>query len=287
MRDFLIFGLSNYTDPQTSRTSAYLWALSEPPGYELWRLVREEEQFTPDPVGGDGQVFVLARRFDSSVILGVDAMTGNISWQSSPLPPGEILAYAAGVLVVSLPEVGTLTAFHPARARAPLWIYETGGSWRGRPAIVDGRLYTLRLERADRRARRAFLVALDVATGRELWRLATGRWKRDASPDVGDGLLCLGRADRYVLGVEAASGRIRWIYAPPQKVDRVNVGALDCRVSGTRVYAWDDLGHLFALDAASGKLVWTYEFPREIAELLVEGRVVYAWVDDGMLYALR
>ena len=285
--DVLVFGLSNYTDPRSGRSSGYLWALADPPGYELWRFVRTGVDFTPDPVAGDGRIFVMTRAFDRSVIYGVDATTGSVGWQSGRLAPGRILAYADGVLVVELPEKGAFAAFLPASSRKPVWIHGTGRSWAGRPAIADGRMYTLRLEKAEREAKNTYLVALDMVTGEEVWRRATGEWKRGASPDVGDGLVCIGRADRYLYGIDAVDGGIRWIYAPPRKVGRVNVGALDCRVEGARVYAWDGLGHLFAIDAGTGKLAWAHEFPREIAELVVRDGVAYVWVDDGRLYALR
>ncbi len=106
-------------------------------------------------------------------------------------------------------------------ADGPPLAWKTKGAGNGYSSIVisNGKLYTMGL-----RGDREFIVAFDVATGKEAWATAHGKAFRN---DQGDG---------------------------PRGTPTVD---------GDRVYALGGNGDLTALDARTGKLVWTKNILQE------------------------
>ncbi|MGA2616585.1 MAG: PQQ-binding-like beta-propeller repeat protein [Thermoguttaceae bacterium] len=99
---------------------------------------------------------------------------------------------------------------------------------------------------------------LDAETGELVWRWPPSA-KGDettATPTVADGLVFALNADQTLVCLDAADGKLQW----SQKVDDFGVKkggwALSCSplVMGNRVIM--DLGVVFLLDKATGKLVW-------------------------------
>src|SRR5215204_4766731 len=106
-------------------------------------------------------------------------------------------------------------------AEGPPLAWKTTGAGRGYSSfsISDGRLYTMGL-----RGDREFIIASDLATGKEAWATAHGSAFRN---DRGDG---------------------------PRGTPTVD---------GDRVFALGGNGDLSALDARTGKIVWTRNVLRE------------------------
>ena len=100
-------------------------------------------------------------------------------------------------------------------ADGPPLVWKTKGAGNGHSSLVisNGKLYTMGL-----RGDREFVIAFDVATGKEAWATAHGKAFRN---DQGDG---------------------------PRGTPTVD---------GDRVYALGGNGDLSALDARTGKLIWT------------------------------
>ncbi len=284
--DTAVYGLSHYANPESATWSSYLWALDHG-GRETVRVVREDRYLSPSFFLGDKRLYVMSGDGAGNRVLGINASTGEEVWRSDIALPGAIVAYFEGTLIVNVPKKSALAAFRPVDSGTPVWVHETGRKWTGRPVLVGGRLYAPYFEKTAQGVSTAHLVALDIETGKEVWRVETGSWKPVSSPGVADGVACVGRIDGSLLGIDTVRGATKWRYAPPQKVDRIRVGALDCHVASDRVYAWDARGHLFAIDAAAGKLEWATLLPREVEHLIARGGVAYAFVDDRVLYALK
>jgi outer membrane protein assembly factor BamB len=93
-----------------------------------------------------------------------------------------------------------------------------------------------------------FVVALDVNTGKELWRFRAG--PVESSPLLVKGTLYFGSWDHKVYAVDARTGRERWSY---ETSDQVNTSA--AYGDGT-VFIANDAGEIYALGARSGKRRW-------------------------------
>jgi outer membrane protein assembly factor BamB len=106
-------------------------------------------------------------------------------------------------------------------AEGPPLVWKANGAGRGYSsfAIADGKLYTMGV-----RGNREFIIAFDIATGKEAWATAHGSVFHN---DRGDG---------------------------PRGTPTVD---------GDRIYALGGSGDLSALDARTGKIVWTKNVLRE------------------------
>ncbi|MGQ9860647.1 MAG: outer membrane protein assembly factor BamB [Thiobacillaceae bacterium] len=129
------------------------------------------------------------------------------------------------------------------------------------------------------------ILKIDAATGRELWRIETGR-RLSAGVGVGEGLVLVGTPKGEVLAYRAADGQPAWtaqlsgeILAPPQ-------------ARGGLVAVRGNDGKVWALDAADGKRRWVYSraLPalalRDPGSLVLGDRAVYAGFPGGRLAAL-
>jgi len=129
------------------------------------------------------------------------------------------------------------------------------------------------------------VVKLDLASGRELWRIDAGQ-TLSAGVGVGDGLVLVGTPKGMLLAYKSTDGSPAWsaklsaeILTPPIAGDGV-------------VVARSNDGKLYLLESASGKQRWSYSrvLPaltlREQSHLLMSGNAVFAGHAGGKLNAL-
>ena len=146
----------------------------------------------------------------------------------------------------------------------------------GSSVAVDGaRLYVASRDKQ--------LHALDVASGRELWRLATADIMT-ATPAVWRDLVVFADYAGKVQAVEAKDGKPRWSYDARLPV----AGDLVVDDAG-RVFVGSRTYDLIALDAATGKELWKhyYWFSWIESPPVVRGTTVYTGSSDGVgVYAI-
>lgn len=129
------------------------------------------------------------------------------------------------------------------------------------------------------------VVKLDLASGREMWRIDAGQ-PLSAGVGVGDGLVLVGTAKGVLLAFRSADGAPAWsaklsgeILTPPVAGNGVAV-------------ARSNDGKVYLLDSASGKQRWSYSrsLPvltlREQGHLLLTNNAVFAGHAGGRLTAL-
>jgi outer membrane protein assembly factor BamB len=199
---------------------------------------------------------------------------------ASPWIPGLLLALLAvlpvsGASAADWPQIGGprrdgvsaetgLLRSWPAAGPRVVWRRPLGEGFSG-VAAVGGRLYTM-----DSDATTEFVLALDAATGAEVWRRAVGpRFEEDfgdgprATPTVEDGTVyALGAAGRLV-ALAAADGAPRWqVDLPKELASPVPARGFTCSplVAGDLLLleAGGPPGKaLVALDRQTGKLRWS------------------------------
>jgi len=129
------------------------------------------------------------------------------------------------------------------------------------------------------------LVKLDLASGREVWRIDAGQ-PLSAGVGVGDGVVLVGTPKGMLLAFKSADGAPAWsaklsaeILTPPVAANGV-------------VAARSNDGKVYLLDSASGKQRWSYSrnLPaltlREQGHLLLSNNAVFAGHAGGKLTAL-
>jgi outer membrane protein assembly factor BamB len=152
---------------------------------------------------------------------------------------------------------------------------------RGRPAIVQGRLYAIGLG--------GLMVAIDLRSGRRLWeREVAGE---DSIWAAGDWLFVIAR-DQRIAAVNRNDGRVAWVtQLPPfadeeEKKDAISwFGPL---LAGGRLIVAGTANAALSVNAVTGEIVGRQELaaPASFGPVAAGG-TVYIVTDDGMLTAFR
>lgn len=248
---------------------------------------------TAQPVVAAGRLYVgnWAGR-----LLCLDAATGEELWH---FDAGDKIGFAAAVsggLVVFGSDDGSVYALDAATGERA-WAYGTQDKVWSAPAIVEGLVY---VGSNDHR-----LYALDLRTGAKRWEYDCGSevW---CSPAVAGGRVFVTVRDGRALALEADTGRPLWTYRTPGRFSYGSPSvAGDVVCFGTLMQRqWDGQGieyflrpetakalveqgrgaTFFALDAATGRELWTW--PREAkpapAEFEEGGRRSWFWRDHQL-----
>jgi len=159
------------------------------------------------------------------------------------------------------------------------WFFPTTGSVAASPAVLGRNLIAP--------AKDGKVYAINRTTGALVWGAPAEAGI--SSPAVfGDTVFVGGGAfgsPGRVAALDAASGTVKWSYAPNGPVQSSLTYA-----EGTIVFATnEDHGTIYALNATSGSVRWSYEpFPSEyiLGSPIVADGVVFAPSDNGHVYAL-
>jgi outer membrane protein assembly factor BamB len=185
---------------------------------------------------------------------------------------------------------------HAAQPGETLWEFQTGATVYSSPATAqDGTVYVGSLDRK--------VYALNGVTGQKLWEYATGSNVVASPAVAADGTVYVGSLDRKVYALRGDSGEKRWDFETAGGVESsaavghdgtVFVGSRDGKAYALRgqtgemlwefiaskpvtaspalgangaLYvtsgSWGNEGHLYALDAASGRKRWMSEWGHE------------------------
>ncbi|HVI48944.1 MAG TPA: PQQ-binding-like beta-propeller repeat protein [Chitinophaga sp.] len=174
------------------------------------------------------------------------------------------------------------------------WSSNIGGNiWKSSPICVAGRIFTATID--DEGNRHCAITALDAATGRKLWQYSTGNSIKH-SISYNDGIVMATDAEGMTYALDAATGKLRWQHQGALKdLPSYNSGGIIQQGiyytgAGNYLQAFDihtgavkwtnrdwsggegtpaamtisngllvtssNWNHLFAHDAATGKLLW-------------------------------
>jgi outer membrane protein assembly factor BamB len=278
-------------------------AVIEPPLKQAWQLRPSGDPRFSMPVIASG----LGIAVGTSSVVGFDPTSGRTLWtvarKPGPLSPGVLaqppsaseasagsagaggssfFVYAEGRSGQDAAVVAIDPEDHSQRWRTPL-----GDLTRSAPQVADGVVYL--------GCRDGNLYAIDLATGKVLWKAAAGGQDLDTSPAVAEGRV-------FIVGEEAASGRATlyafpakpsntasvkplWTYSPT----RFAIGVNSPTVAAGTVYV--GLGDLTvrAFSAATGKQLWSTPVRGDFSgssSFAIDGSSVYAIDREGGVYAL-
>jgi outer membrane protein assembly factor BamB len=145
------------------------------------------------------------------------------------------------------------------------WRFHTEGAVVASPAVAGDSVY---IGSADHQ-----VYALDRRTGAPRWKFAT-RGRVSSSPAVADGVVYVGSYDGKLYAIDAATGKQKWAFATEgerrfaaahlhgaEPRDEVMPDVFDFFLSspvvaGGSVYFGSGDRHVYALDAADGRLRW-------------------------------
>jgi outer membrane protein assembly factor BamB len=166
------------------------------------------------------------------------------------------------------------------------WGYEV---FLSSPAVDGGSLYV--------GAGDGCVYRIASADGKVIWKFPTGGRVR-SSPAVAGGVVYAGSFDGVLYAIDASSGKLEWKYATEGAgidlekwgFDRRSINSSPAASEGVVTFGSRD-AHQYALDAASGRLLWRIAHPvatPDHAELAwcegspaIEGGVSYVGSSDG------
>lgn len=271
--------------------------------------------FSNSPVVADGTVF--AASGDGRIHV-LELATGNERWavdigghlSASPLLTSD--------LVIVGDEDGTVHALQ-ADDGTPAWTATLDGAITGSPAALGDDLivatmgtHAYRLDAATGKqiwstdvggattrsvtvdGERAYLglggelVAIDLADGAERWRATLAATGNVGTPTIAGELVYAATGlggepeDAGVAAIDAVTGEIRWHYASPEQAVVYTPAVVD-----GRAFVLGHDGRVVAMDAATGKQLWTQDFDHELEALpSIVGETVYVVGNDGPATAL-
>ncbi len=149
------------------------------------------------------------------------------------------------------------------------WHYETREALGTRPALADGLVVVASLQDT--------LYAVDARTGAWKWHLR--RETREgftvrgaASVAAGGGLVHAGFSDGTLVGLDLATGQVRWERHAAPSGDYPDIDSLVLHQG--RLYAAAFSGAVVALEAATGKPLWQVETPEASRVAMLPGTLV-------------
>ncbi len=222
----------------------------------------------------------------------LDGTTGSLRWRANVSSPVNSSPAVAGGLVVFGSRDGTFHAYD-ARSGRNRWTFDTGelipwewgfegwDAYTSSPVVLDSVVIV--------GAGDGVLYAIELSSGRELWRFETdGRIR--SSPAVADGVVFVGSADGRVYAVDLESGQERWRYEPDGVslvsadfgCDRRSIISSPTVVDGT-VYVGSRDGWMYAIDQASGEFKWRadHQVSWAMSSPAVLGETLYSGTSDG------
>jgi len=162
------------------------------------------------------------------------------------------------------------------------WKFHTGDVVHSSPAIADGTLFIGSWD--------GYMYALNASSGTEKWRFKTGddpdihnHVGIQSSPVVANGLIYFGCRDSNVYALDAATGKQKWVYSTRGSWVNNSPAVFD----GKLYFGWSVPGRLEAVDASSGKLLFSLDTKVPVfSSLAIAHGLIYVGTFDGKLTAI-
>jgi outer membrane protein assembly factor BamB len=212
------------------------------------------------PAIAGGRVFSLGI---SGILSAHDLATGKLLWRkpAPPMPPefgtaaspmvdgGSVIAFLGGTAK------GALTAMDVATG-AVKWQWTGDGPGYSSPIIA-----TFAGTRQIITQSQTLLVSVEAATGRQLWTvpIKTPYEQNSVTPVAIGGLLLYAGLDNPTIALRVARSGSQWTTTPAWRNDELSMYMSTPATAGTAVFGLSNKnrGQFFAVDAATGKTLWT------------------------------
>jgi outer membrane protein assembly factor BamB len=243
------------------------------------------------PAAGDGSLYTFGI---SGILSAYDAATGEVRWRTRPVPDQPEFGTAMSPLVdgrhvivhVGGRESGALTAFDTATGEAR-WRW-TGGA----PAYASPVIATFGGVRQVVTQSRTHVVGVAAADGRLLWQIpfTTQYDQNSVTPLVVDDTLIYSGLASGTTAVRPVRDGERWRVEPVWRNEDVSLYMASPIADGSTIFGLShrNRGQFFALDAKTGKTLWTTK-GREAdnAALVKAGGAILALTTNSELVVLR
>lgn len=125
------------------------------------------------------------------------------------------------------------------------------------------------------------VIAIDIASGEEAWRIATGV-EYTASPAVDETHVFVAGPDKRLVAIDRVTGKEDWAFLARRSLDSSPV------VSGDTIWQGGMDGRLYAVSREDGTEVWQFELGAQIkASPAVSRGMLVVGGADGVVYAFK
>ncbi|HET9371727.1 MAG TPA: PQQ-binding-like beta-propeller repeat protein [Vicinamibacterales bacterium] len=225
----LTFGAAVVVTTGTA-TPVQAWRMND--GELAWTI--EDARDAVGAAAGDGMIFVVA----AGRLLALDDSTGRIHWEVKIAPDGAGPAWTTGGGVI-VPDGDSIRALRITDG-GQVWAQDVGAAASAPPFVAGNRVIVPLKSSA--------VVALDLATGGELWRAPTGTVPGPIKASAGR--LFLVTANGTICAFRETDGRSGWDYPTHMPA----IGSVE--VDANHVYAALIDNTIRAYDARSGNDRW-------------------------------
>jgi eukaryotic-like serine/threonine-protein kinase len=283
-------------------TDGYLYAVDIESGAVKWKFATKARVVSSPAVAG-GVVYFAS--YDGW-FYAVDALSGTLKWRFNntgerrfaashihgALPVGEIMpdpfdCYLSSPAVWhGMVYFGSGDGFSyalNAATGAVQWKFQTGNVVHASPAISGGTLFIGSWD--------SYFYAIDAVSGKEKWRFKTGEDLSihnqvgiQSSAAVDHGTVYFGCRDSHLYALDAITGKVRWSFSTGSSWVISSPAVLNGRV----YFATSDTAIFYALDASSGKELFSLKFHFPFfSSPAIAGNTLYIGSHDGKLSAIN
>lgn len=196
-------------------------------------------------------------------------------------PGGPAVDARSGIVVVGTRD-GVLRAFESGGTEA--WSFQARGGFGAAPLVDDGNVYAGSDD--------GTVYALDLYTGKELWRQSIGE-ETGAQPVALKGILVIATHQDAVLALDARSGERKWSHRRERKGESFSIRgvARPLPAHGLLFAAYSD-GTVSALDPQTGNARWERVVSpkgeqQDVDSLSADGSRIFAAAYAGSVLALE
>ena len=220
-------------------------ALERSTGVEVWRF-QAKDRLDASSVLVDGRIYVGSA--EAKTFYCLDAATGTLVWEKQlDLEPNSIPTVAEGIVVFSIHDLDSprtdFIALDSATGeqiwRTPNTLGSTSPSIMGDRVIIGGGDF--------------FAYALDLRTGREIWKSEViDKFSTRSMPALAFGDVFLADRIGNIYRLDGETGERKWFFDDTE-------GTMDQSapiVAGKTLYIGSGAGFLYGVDVDSGELVW-------------------------------
>ncbi|MDF1656001.1 MAG: PQQ-binding-like beta-propeller repeat protein [Verrucomicrobiales bacterium] len=258
-------------------TYGFVYALDADTGEELWRFETEGKieggiNVLPEIQGKTG-VFVGSHDY---FLYCLDAASGEVIWKHET---GNYVVATPSVIhvederSVSFGGCDGLLYLIAADGAGESREIEIGSYIANTSAVSDGIAYVAH--------NGGEVIAIDIVSGEEAWRLDTGV-EYTASPAVSETHLYVAGPDKRLVAIDRVTGRETWSFLATRGLDSSPV------ISGDLIWQGGMDGRLYAVDKDDGAEVWQFDLGAQIkASPAVSRGMLVLCGADGVVYAFR
>lgn len=269
-----------------------LWQTGYPAPFEMSKAAARHGQGPKStPVFANGRLYSIGM---TGAVTAFDAATGKQLWQKpgSTLVPmytshsfSPVVDRGLVIFHVGGHDKGALTAYD-VNTGAEKWSWNGDGPGYGSPIVVDlgGTRQVITITQAK-------LVGIDAATGALLWErpFVSNNFTNSATPALYGQTLIMSNGGP-VVAVNVTRRNNQWVVEDAWENADQPFRLSNVVVVGDTIFGLStrNMGQYFAIDAKTGKTLWTSE-PRQggNAAIVKAGNVLFSLEDDGELVVAR